>query len=344
MSGYPIRAPEPSSPLPAGVRPTFSVVIAAYQAADVIGEALQSALTQTLPPHEVIVCDDGSTDDLDGALTPYLDQIVLLRKPNGGEASAKNRGIAAATGEFVVFLDADDVFAPDRLAALSELAADRPDLDVLTTDAILELDGRAIRQCYTADLPFETADQRTAILQRNFVFGLAGVRRTRLLAVGGFDESIRWTTDWECWIRLILSGSLVGLVDAPLATYRLHQGSLSSQRRHLLAGRVQTLEKTLRRTDLSPADRRVLIRSIKFERAELARAEARAALLGETAGARRRSLAVVLGGGHSTRTRVKALAATLAPGRAASQLALQPRETTGGIRVPPPRQDVDHGP
>ena len=82
------------------------------------------------------------------------------------------------------------------------------------------------------------------------------------------DESIRWTTDWECWIRLILSGSLVGLVDAPLATYRLHQGSLSSQRRHLLAGRVRTLEKTLRRTDLSPADRRVLIRSIKFERAD----------------------------------------------------------------------------
>ena len=57
---------------------------------------------------------------------------------------------------------------------------------------------------------FEVDDQRRAILQRNFVFGLAAVRRERLLEVGGFDETIRWTTDWDCWIRMIMGGSRAG--------------------------------------------------------------------------------------------------------------------------------------
>src|SRR5438046_1126481 len=96
-------------------KPDFSVVIPAYNAAATIGDAVESALTQTLAPHEVIVCDDGSTDDLDGALSPYRNRIVLIIKKNGGEGSAKATASAAATGDFVVVLDADDVFAAERL-------------------------------------------------------------------------------------------------------------------------------------------------------------------------------------------------------------------------------------
>ena len=84
-----LLAPEAGEVRP-GSPPTFSVIVAAYQVADMIGEALDSIRRQTVAPLEVIVCDDGSTDDLDAALAPYRDEIVLLRKENGGEASAKN--------------------------------------------------------------------------------------------------------------------------------------------------------------------------------------------------------------------------------------------------------------
>jgi GT2 family glycosyltransferase len=334
-------APDPVHPVEPVSPPTFSIVIAAYQAAHVIGEAVESALAQTLPPHELIVCDDGSTDGLETALEQFRGQLVVLRKENGGEASAKNAGARAASGDFIVFLDADDVFMPDRLAALGELASVRPDLDVITTDAVLELDGKTVRRCYTLELPFETLDQRAAILERNFVFGLAAVRRARLLAVGGFDEKILWTTDWDCWIRLIFSGSRIGLVAEPLARYRLHGASLSSQRPRLLAGRVQTLEKAAGRNDLTGSERELLARSLALERRRLTLAEARAALAGDLPGARRRSFRVVVGRGHSFRTRAKAAAATIAPHRAAALLGQRGRETTGGIVV---RAKAEHDP
>ena len=84
-------APPATREVEPGPAPTFSVVVAAYQVADVIGEALDSIRSQTLPPLEVVVCDDGSTDDLEQALAPYRDEIVFLQKENGGEARPRTR-------------------------------------------------------------------------------------------------------------------------------------------------------------------------------------------------------------------------------------------------------------
>jgi glycosyltransferase involved in cell wall biosynthesis len=318
--------------------PTFSIVIAAYQVADVIADALHSALAQTHPAHEVIVCDDGSTDGLDAALASFGDSITLIKRSvNGGEAAAKNQAVRAATAEFVVILDADDVFMPDRLEALAQLAAARPDLDILTTDAYLELEGTRIRRCYEADWPFETDDQRRGILERNFIFGLAAVRRQRLLDVGGFDESIRWTTDWDCWIRLILQGSRAGAVAEPLALYRVRAGSLSASRRDHVAGRLQTLRKAASTDGLSVLERRTVNVTIAEQERELALLEARSALLAGDAHARRRLLAVARRNGIPARTRAKAAIAALVPGLAAR--ALRDRDEgswtgAGGIQSP----------
>src|SRR5262249_14579403 len=134
-------APKAVAATPARATPTFSVVIAAYNVADVISGAIESALDQSHAPHEVIVCDDGSTDDLDRVLEPYADRITVIRQENGGEGSAKNAAARAASGEFVAILDADDEYLPGRLQALSQLALARPDLDILTSDAYLAVDG-----------------------------------------------------------------------------------------------------------------------------------------------------------------------------------------------------------
>jgi glycosyltransferase involved in cell wall biosynthesis len=310
----PFRAPEPIAPPVRGPQPTFSVVIPAYNAAETIGEAIESVLAQTLAPLEIVVCDDGSTDDFESAVRPYLDEVTLIRKENGGEGSSKAAASSTASGDFVVVLDADDVFLPERLEAIAELARARPDLDVLTTDAFFEVDGHAIRRCYTADWRFEVRDQRREILERNFVFGAAAMRRTRLLEVGGFDASLRYAADWDLWIRMILSGSRVGLVEEPLYHYRIGPHALSARRAPLVRGFVTVLERAAARLDLEPDERLAVEQSLDIRRRELALLELDAALDDLTGQIRPRAITVLRTRGLTARIRLKGAAALVAPG------------------------------
>jgi GT2 family glycosyltransferase len=329
-------APPPETPLEGLVQPgwvpTFSIIIPAYQAASFIAGTVESALNQTVPALEVIVCDDGSTDDLQGALRPYLERITLLRQKNAGTASARNTAVRAASGDFIALLDHDDIYLPERIEALGELAAMRPDLDVLATDCYFELESQIFARCYEDSNPFPTSDQRRAILEANFVSGPV-VRRTRLLDIGGFDESISVTDDWDCWIRLIFDGARVGLVAEPLHHYRFSEGSLSSSLPNLVEGRIVTLEKAAARSDLLPHERQALERMLAAQKARLAPDRAREALLLGRPDARRRSLAVTFGRGHSLPTRVKSAVAAVAPGAAARRLARRQRE----LRADPTR-------
>jgi glycosyltransferase involved in cell wall biosynthesis len=317
--------------------PTFSVIVAAYQAADVIGDALDSVRRQTVQPLEIIVCNDGSTDALDAALEPFLGEIVLLQKENGGEASAKNVAALAAQGEFVLILDADDVFLPGRIAALTELALTRPDLDILTTDAFLVANGEVIRRAYDASWEFEVRDQRRAILEQNFIFGLAAVRRSRLVEHGGFDESIRWTTDWDLWLRMILSGSQAGCVAEPLALYRLRETSLTAHRRHLLLGKLATLEKARRNPALTEVDRPVVEGSLAAHRRLLDVLDLRAAAAAGEAETRSRAFDLLRAPGYSARSRLDFAGMAVAPrtaGRILRRRAAAAWIGAGGTRVP----------
>jgi Glycosyl transferase family 2 len=333
--------PEFLVPPDAGTRderpaPTFSIVVAAYNVASLIGDALDSAFAQREAPHEVIVCDDGSTDELDVVLAPYMNRITLIRKENGGEASAKNAASRAASGEFVAILDADDIYLPGRLEALAALATARPDLDILTTDAHLEVDGRRVRRAYTHEWTFAVDDQRTAILERNFIFGHAAVRRERLVAVGGFDEKIRRTTDWDCWIRLILDGSRAGCVAEPLSIYRVRPDALSAARLPMLEGRLQTLVKASARADLSPAEFATVSRTLGRHRRELDVLELREALRERRPDARRRALAVARNRDLPGGVRAKAVVAALLPalaGRRERQRAAAGWTGAGGTLV-----------
>jgi glycosyltransferase involved in cell wall biosynthesis len=319
-----------------GAAPAFSVIVAAYNVADVIGEALDSIRRQSLAPLEVIVCDDGSTDDLERALEPYREEIVFLHKENGGEASAKNAAARAAKGDFVLILDADDVYLPNRIAALTELARARPDLDILTSDALLVANNRPLRRLYDRSWSFEAEDQRRAILQRNFIFGHAAVRRDLFLAHGGFDESILWTTDWDLWLRMILGGSLAGCVGEPLALYRLREVSLTARRRDLALGRLATLEKACSNPDLREGDVPVLETSLRAYRRIFALEDLRSAVLAGEAGIRRRALKVLAAHGYPPRVRAETAAIATAPAVAARLLRRRAERSwvgAGGIRV-----------
>jgi glycosyltransferase involved in cell wall biosynthesis len=326
-------APEPMGPVSPVPAPTFSIVTPAYEAADTIGDTLRSVLRQTRRPDEIIVCDDGSTDDLEQALDPFRGDIILLRKPNGGGASALNAAVQAASGEFVVILDSDDAYAPERLEELQRLAVARPDLDVLSTDAYFDLGGRTAGKFISSANPFPVVAQGEQILRSCYLLAPA-LRRARLLEIGGFDEGLKIAYDWDCFIRLVLSGSRVGLVDQPLHFYRLREGSLAANRLPALEERVIVLEKVARSAAvLTAAERSTLKQSTMFHRARLRRARAQAAVLSRDPAARRRSLEVALSRGSPPRARLSALLAAVAPERAARRLARGSQEGATNLLV-----------
>jgi hypothetical protein len=320
------RVPPAIGKIERGPAPTFSVVIAAHNAGGTIAEAVESALTQTLPALEVIVCDDGSNDGTAAALEPYLDRIAYIRKGQGGAASARNAGLEVAQGDFLAVLDADDAYLPERIEALTELAVARPDLDILCTDAVLEV-GRRPAGAFSEGCPFEIVDQRAAILERCFCVAPA-YRRTALTAAGRFDESLRTGSDWECVIRLIHTGSLAGAVDEPLYRYRFHERSLTSDRVRTLRDRVALLERVGQMHALRDPERAALASSLARQKAYLALTEAEAALRSRSRDARRRAIAAARMPAVALRSRAAVLAAAFAPEAAAR--ALERREARRG--------------
>jgi hypothetical protein len=323
----PVVAPPPAEPLVSLERPpSFSIVITAYEAAATIAAAVRSSLEQTHPAHEVIVVDDGSTDDLAAALTPFEGQIEVVRKQNGGGASARNAGAAAASGDFMAILDADDTYQPRRLEALAGLATARPDLDLVTTDARFVVDGEGVGS-FSAHNPFAASDQRKAIFGNCFVGGWPAVRLSRLAEVGGFDEQMRIAYDWDCWLRLILHGATAGLVDEPLYDYVLHSGSLASSRVASLRERVRLLEKATGSPDLRPEEEQPLAAAIRWRRNEAVREETKAVLDGEIPRRRLRELIGEVGIG--IRERAFATLALLLPPLARRVVSTRPSPEQG---------------
>jgi glycosyltransferase involved in cell wall biosynthesis len=330
-------APPPVDNLRRGPVPTFSVVIPAYQSASFIGNAIESVLAQTTPPLEIIVCNDGSTDDIQGALAPYGAHLTVIDQANGGEASAKNSGIRAASGDFVAILDADDVFLPRRLEALGRLASERPDLDILTTDSYLVVNGTRVRRCFTSEFRFAERSQRHAILRYNFL-PFAAPRREAVIAAGGFDETLRNIPDWDLWLRMILDGARAGLVNDALAEYHLGGENVTSDRLRVHQGKMDTLQKARRRDDLTVEERRILDFEIESEQRQVNLWRAREYLRTHHPDARRACVGVLGTRNVGARAKFNAIAGLLAPRIAARALARRDEagvEITAGLRVSP---------
>lgn len=320
--------PEPDGPVQPGEPPRFSVLIRTYQNADSVVDAVESALGQTVAPFEVVVYDDGSTDGTEEKLRPYRDRIVHVRRENAGAAWAFNGGVEAASGDFVVVLDADDVFEAERIEALSELATARPDLDIVTTDAAWESNGRVVGRFNDQTNPFEIANQRAVILERCFIVA-PGVRRSAVLGIGGQDTELEVSADWDCWIRMILGGSKAGSVDEPLLVYRLRQGSVSSERLRSFRHRVEMLEHLRTNRALRDEDVATLDAALSQHRRTLALATAIDAAQRGDGDARELAIAVARDEGHGRKTRLKAALLAAVPSsvrpRLVDRLGFSPR-------------------
>ncbi|MDP9022187.1 MAG: glycosyltransferase [Actinomycetota bacterium] len=208
--------------------PTVSIVIPTYNRVHLLGRTLRAALGQDGVDLEVVVVDDGSSDGILEAITAADDgRIRLLRNPAPtGVSAARNRGISAASGDWIAFLDDDDLWAPDKL--VSQLtAAERAGArwayagDVNINDRLQVLSGA----------PPPDPETVLALLPRLNPLGSGGsnvvVRSELLRAVGGFDPSLNRTEDWDLWIRLGRAG-VPAWVPRPLVAYRFHSGNVAA--------------------------------------------------------------------------------------------------------------------
>lgn len=204
---------------------TFSVIIAAYQAAETLPRALDSALAQTVAAHEIIVCDDGSTDHTPDVLAKYGGRISIVRQANGGVSAAKSAAGRMATGDWVVFLDADDEWMPTRLEKISKAIETNPAVEIVTTDAIVRSTDTPDHNWYDTTSWPDVDNQPEAIVGGSFIFGGAAVLRSAMERVSWFRTDLPHQGEWEAWVRLILGGGRAALVPEPLAIYHRHHGT-----------------------------------------------------------------------------------------------------------------------
>jgi len=335
IGGRQILAPPSPGVTPRPETPTFSVVIAAYNAAAYIGAAIDSVLEQSVAPQEIIVCDDASTDETARIVEAYGSR-VLLRKldTNSGPARARNEAVGAASGEFVLVLDADDRYLPGRIEALGEVLRDRPDLDILTTDAYVEVDRQTVGLFYGPHWRFEVTDQRAEILRRNFIFVAAAVRREHVLAVGGFD-GVPGTEDWALWIRLILSGSRAACIDEPLAVYLDRPDSLSADQARMVRSELSTLRKAAALSTLTASERAIVRRTIAGNEREVLRQDLRVAIEQGSPGAHRLSWQLMKHPGTGVRTRLKAAGGIVSPSLLRRRLRRRDDQTKGADTTAP---------
>jgi GT2 family glycosyltransferase len=235
------------------VSPRVSAIIPAWNAAPYLGDAVRSALAQEGAEVEVVVVDDGSTDATPAVIASFGGRIRSVRQENRGLPAARNAGIAAATGELIAFLDADDTWEPAKSRLQVAHLAAHPRCGLVFCDVYrIDAGGRRIAPilgAQAAAVPSGRCFDR--LFLGNFVLVPAVmVRRSVLEQVGPrgpFDETLRSCEDYDLWLR-IAEVAEIGIVPQPLASWREHAGQMSRHRDRMLACEIQVLEGALRRS------------------------------------------------------------------------------------------------
>lgn len=191
----------------------ITAVIPTFNYGRYLARAIDSARAQTHAPAEIIIIDDGSTDDTDQVLQRYEGKVRVLRTSRVGVSKARNTGWRAATSELVALLDADDCWLPTKLERQLEVLAEYPDtIAVGCGNRIRDADGRELLTRFYPNPSADRGERLRQIATRRAWVGSSNsgvlVRRAVLEQVGGFDESLAAAEDWDLWLRLAALGEI----------------------------------------------------------------------------------------------------------------------------------------
>lgn len=209
--------------------PTISVIIPAYKAAGTIGRAVRSVLSQERPADEILVVDDGSPDDITPALAEFGDAVSLVRKTNGGAASARNLGVDTARGDWVAFLDADDHWEPGKLRRQCDIIERYPAVGLVAGrwyDQPADGSRRVTRTKYDGFFGrLLTPSGADAFRVALCVWTTTVLARREAVARRRFVSGLEPAEDRDLWVRLA-ADTPVYLIDEPVATYVDTPGSM----------------------------------------------------------------------------------------------------------------------
>ncbi|MEG4985859.1 glycosyltransferase [Microcoleus sp. BR0-C5] len=210
--------------------PRVSVIIPAYNGSRYIAQAVESVISQTYKNWEIIVVDDGSTDDTRQALQPYVEKIRYVYQENQGVAAARNRGIQESRGELIAFLDQDDFFLSDKLAGQVALFDAQPSLGIVNSGwRIVKDQGESIGDIKPWEY-FPQLDLKTWIVYMPLLPSAMMFSRAWLERVGGFDSQYDSVDDADLIVRLSLSGCEAVWLPQVTVCYRQHGQNVSIQR------------------------------------------------------------------------------------------------------------------
>jgi glycosyltransferase involved in cell wall biosynthesis len=230
-------------------RGLVSVIIPAYNQGRYLGKAIQSVLDQTYPHLEAIIVDDGSTDDSAEVARSFHDpRLHYVYQDNRGLSAARNTGVRYAHGEYLAYLDSDDLFLPRKLELLAGILDANPDLGFAAGQAVpIDENDQPLGHLFDSPPP---EDPSRLLLGNPFHVGSVLVRARWQTEAGGFDETLRSYEDWDMWLRLVLLGCQMGWADEPVSLYRFHTAQMTRLGSQMTRATFAVLDKIFAQSNL----------------------------------------------------------------------------------------------
>jgi len=219
--------------------PSIAVVVPARNAAAFLAQALDSVFAQDMLPSEVVVVDDGSTDGTRRIAEEYGGGVRCIAADGRGPARSRNLGIAATRADLIAFLDADDLWVPEKTSRQAALLAAHPDLALVFSDARTFRGGRQSERTFFEERRFAGTCTASAI----FLYDMIAtptliVRRDALTSCGAFDETLSAASDADLWFRIALNHRFAAIAE-PLVLRRIHAGNVTRDARPRLGAIVE---------------------------------------------------------------------------------------------------------
>jgi len=242
-------------------KPRVSVIIPTYNRGWIVQEAIESVLAQDYRDFELIVVDDGSTDDTDDILNSYRGDIMVFRQKNQGVSAARNRGLSEASGRFIAFLDSDDLWLPQKLFRQVEFFNKNPDAQICQTEETWIRKGVRVNPKQRHKKPWGMIFEPSLALCLVSPSAVM-IRRSLFEKVGGFDEALPACEDYDLWLRISCRYP-VYLIETPLIIKRGGHNDQLSASSGLDKFRIKSLNKLIESNLLSKSQYEAAVKTLK---------------------------------------------------------------------------------